>query len=781
MTDLSVVEPRRTRRRRSGIRIDKQEIVNRVLNFYDKDLSNTSTERDIRLQRHAKLMMWTEPKDWPWPNASNIGLPDILEKSLRTEDTLHNAVMNQRPPIGSKARKKGDKAKQDTVDQLIDYQFFEEQPGESVVGELAHNFVNDGVFTAFIAWVKEKREVRETREFKPIPDDQDPPIYFLGLLRQTFPEAAAVPKNEDAWDWEIIGKDDKFEARFYTKAEIVEMVLVREVEVFNGPRTIPLDFDDVFHPPRAANLQIPGPSNPGGSAHVVVRSYPTVDEIKRLAKSGFYDVSKEDLKKLENVTLDTTDDEAKTQKDDFQGVIQDEVPRKVKSHGTLTRLMCFDMYDIDGDGINEDVIWWVLKETKTLLKVASLTDLYPANPPRRPFAEASMLPIPGRRAGISLPQLLEPLHDTMKMLFDQTIDNGTIRNAPFFFYRPSGSMKQEVIRLDPGEGYPLGDPQRDVHFPSFGNQGSDAFGINMVSILQSAEERLTTIGDIQLGRVPAGKSSALRTASGMAQLAGQGEARPERILRRFFMGLVEIWHQIHELNQHFLPKEKQFRVFDLKRQSDDPYQTVTDRSAIEGRFQFGFSANVLNTSKQAMQEALGTLLSVYVSPLALQIGIIDEAGIYRLLRDFGKAQGQEPDKYLTEPVPGAMRPRITAEEAWSQIMNSQIPDGEPHEGAQAHLKGLEALAADDMALGSLQPEQVEILKGYMGLLREKIRFEEQRKQAMMEAAGQFNQGQNQGQPGRPVEGPPPSLEQPQVNGGELLNEDLPTAGGGGSQ
>lgn len=55
-----------------------------------------------------------------------------------------------------------------------------------------------------------------------------------------------------------------------------------------------------------------------------------------------------------------------------------------------------------------------------------------------------------------------------------------------------------------------------------------------------------------------------------------------------------------------------------------------------------------------------------------------------------------------------------------------------------------------------------------------------RQQQLLQAAAQFNQQQNQGQPGRPAE-QLPNLDQPQIQGGELLDESLPTAGGGAVQ
>jgi hypothetical protein len=44
------------------------------------------------------------------------------------------------------------------------------------------------------------------------------------------------------------------------------------------------------------------------------------------------------------------------------------------------------MYDIDDDGLDEDVVWWMILETKTIVKAKMLTEMWPANPPRRPFA-----------------------------------------------------------------------------------------------------------------------------------------------------------------------------------------------------------------------------------------------------------------------------------------------------------------------------------------------------------------------------------------------------------
>ena len=116
-----------------------------------------------------------------------------------------------------------------------------------------------------------------------------------------------------------------------------------------------------------------------------------------------------------------------------------------------------------------------------------------------------------------------------------------------------------------------------------------------------------------------------------------------------------------------------------------------------------------------------------------------------------------------------------AEDAISQIMNSQIPEGEPMEGPVEHLKTLQKFMQTDH-LGMLQPEQVELFQQYLSVVQQKVQEFQRQQQLLQAAQTQFG---GQGQAGRPPEGGPPSMDNPQVSGNELLDESLPSPGGGG--
>lgn len=777
MTDTVIApeefQPRekRTRQRRSRLNVKNEEIVDRVCKFASEDESRREEDIEMRNQRYAKYRMWTEGKDWPWPDSSDIALPDMMEACLRMQDTLHNAMMSQSPPLNAKDLMGSSPGKEEKIDRLIEYQFFSEQDGEGIVGTLAENFIVDGVWRTFTPWIKEEREVHETLIFDPIPDDMEPSMYFEALLRQKYQQRPERIRNKDGWDWRVEEDGKPLDISFYTRKDgRVEMSFSHMVIVYDGPRCLPISYERILYPPRCENLQIPSPSNPGGAPHVILIDFPTKSEISGRIKSGYYDLAtKDDRDALEIVSRDWEHQESDRLKDDLRGQEGETEQGEDKSQNRVTRYTCFDLYE------GQDVIWTVIKETKSLLRARYLTEMYPGIP-KRPIQEASCLPVAGRCEGISYLELMEGLHDAMKTILDQTIDGGTLLNAPFFFYRPHGTMKQEVMRLAPGEGYPLGDPSKDVFFPPWGNR-DQTFGINMVTLLQQLQEKTTMVGDIQQGRVPPGRSSALRTIGGMALLVGQGESRPERILRRFFMGFTEIWQAFHRLNEHYLPEDKKIRIAGTLKPGEDPYQTISDRSEISGVMRFDFKANVLNTSKEALQQSLMQLGQVYFTELGFQAGTVDVEGFYRWKRDLGNAFGQDPDHYIKAPSPEAMMPRIYAEEAIQEIMHNGMPEGAPAEpdGWMGHLNRLGEFAQGD-AIGLLTPEQAQLFGVYAQKVQERV-VAQQKQMAIAQAAA--NQQQGGGQGGRPPEQPPVNQGNPPVQQGELLNETLPGAGGGG--
>lgn len=765
---------RRTRKRR--FKFNESELVERALKFERDDEDSRTLEMDARLQRYAKFRQWTsEDITFPFEDASDAALPDLATASLRVQDTLFNAVMRTRPAMNAKSTSKSDQQKEETIDNLLDYQAFVENGSSDWLADTVDAFTNDGHFTLFIPWIEEKDKIVDRRTAPPIPDEVEPDEYFRLLMLDAFGDAVdMVPQvgGVALWDWVVLEEGEApIDVSFYTNKRGVEMSITRIVPRFEGPALIHKDREDVLHPVNCANLQPPSPFNPLGASHVMLRDTAPVMELQRLQRQGFYDaLSAKDAKDFDAQAPRNEVPTLKQQKDRIAGH-EDQLVKGPQEHEPITRLMVFDRLVLDSDGFVEDVVYWVAKEPKKLLrKPRRITEQFPSSFVVRPFAEAAFIPVRGRRTGIGLLEMGEGTHDTYKQIIDQAINLTTFQMQPPGFYRPSSSMKNEVIRMWPGELYPLSDPKNDIHFPNISNQGfSD--GINLMSILKADFEKVTLVGDLQLGRVPKGKASALRTASGIAMIQGEGDARPERLLHRFFAGLAQAWRIMHEYNKRLLPPQKLIRAGSPSKDQENPYLEV-NRDDLDGVYDFEFKANIFNTSRLALQDTLSQLYPIYVSEVAFLTGMSDANTVYTMTKKLTDAFGQDADELGLKSPLGL--PLVTFEEALEAIMDDQTPIGTPSEGPVLHFQKLQEFAQSE-AFGFLTPSQIELFEQWSQLV-EGVLVQTLQQQQLGAAA---NEGGGQAQQGRQVVSGEQSQQAP-VEANEIIDETLPTAGGGAS-
>ena len=116
---------RRTRKRR--LSFTPEQLVERALKFATDDEQDRTNELFLSQQRYAKFRQWRSAGvTRPWDGASDAAVADMMTVSLRMQDTLYNAVVSTRPAITSKAVHEKDVEKQDTLDQVLDYQAFVE-------------------------------------------------------------------------------------------------------------------------------------------------------------------------------------------------------------------------------------------------------------------------------------------------------------------------------------------------------------------------------------------------------------------------------------------------------------------------------------------------------------------------------------------------------------------------------------------------------------------------------------------------------------------------------
>lgn len=774
--------PKPTRRKRS-FHLDKQAIVNYVLYRLKTDLDTRDSWNQQRIDRYAKLRGWLPVKGHPLgAQASNVWMPIMLIASMRLKAGLENATKAMRPLMQAKALQSRNADKQENVDRLIDFQLFAEAAGERVLDDFISNLVDDGLAIGHLKWIRRDEVIHDVRSLPGVSNDVPIDFQIYSALVSFFPSMIdAVPQGTD-YTWKVFYTAEEETVQrealveFYdTEEGRIEAHVTKRVRVHDGPSVEVHDLEDIVVPLRSANLQPPAPENPHGAPYVNRICKTSVDEIQRKFKDGTYDlITLEDIETIANagstLSVGADEEEMKEAKDIHEGQDTDWGQRDI---GERIIVEHYGRWDVDGDGLEENVIFWVERDSKVLLRARYLTEIYPGVPIRRPFAEARLFPVTNRFYALSLGEILEPLQDMIKGIMDQNFDWGLLSNIPFFFYRPSSGMKQEEMKLEPGVGIPLDRPQEDTYFPTWNRDMS--WTINTLTILQQYAERLSMQSDVSFGRVPTGKASALRTAGTTAALLQQGDVRSEQILRRLFFGFAQIYQIIHRLNRRYLPPGKEMRIIGVSEPGAEPYVTVTP-DMVDADVDFEFNATLLNSNKQIVAQSLDEIMMMLISPMAVQLGIVQPDKIYKLMRDAIKSRDLDPDKYLTRPPAEVIGPKYTAEDVLSMIAAGEQPPmgAGPLEHPQEHLMKLQTYAQSD-ELGYLNPEQLKTLQGWMQVVMLKLQLLMQQQQLMAAAAQtqQKSQGGGQEDPG----GVPSTIstegtqENPQVGPGENVTAD----------
>ena len=746
-------------RRKRRLKIKPEEIVQHVLDVVSHAQDERTEWLQARTERYAKYRGWVESRTWPWTNASNQHIPLMFGSSLRAKAGLFNAVVGLRPVMEAKTMHRTMKEAGEKAAALIDYQVFMESEGEERISQWIDQFVDDGTVVAHSRYVRDMSHVFDSRI---LPHPGEPfqttgPPFITDLVLQGREIVSLVQTDEAGRKWTVTlpasdpMKDDDLEVviEFHDMEDDrkLEVFLDWEAVTFDGPTFVVHELEDVVVPMRSQNLQPVTPQNPFGAPWAARLCKVTLDQLKRGREDGTYEyLTKEDMATIEAQlqprvpqSAEDTEDALKSLKDQQAGL---SAWAADQDRTWMTMVEWYGRWDANGDGFDEDVIIWVLREPRLLARGKYLTELYPSKPPRRPFGEARYIPVPGQFYGVGLLEMMEGLHDFVHVMLNQSVDAGTLANVPPFFYRAASGLKPDILRYSVGEGIPLDNPQQDIFFPQIPGR-DQGWALDMVGLGIQLLDRLTQIGPIQQGQVPTGKASALRTVGTTMAILQQGAEMPEQILRRCFSGLAQIWSCFHALNHRFLPRKKQFLIAGKPADSEDAYGLIKDPDQeLDLSLGFDFQATLLNTNKGLMAQALMSVGSAIVSPLFLQLGLSDPEKIYLWAKDLATAHSLDPSRYLKRPPGVSEGPRVLAEEAITLIMNGQLPPGGPVEPAQEHMQKLMQFMQSDN-FGFLDTQGQLLFRQWLQLIQQQVRAEMQQAQ-QMQAAAQLSQSIGQG-------------------------------------
>lgn len=298
---------------------------------------------------------------------------------------------------------------------------------------------------------------------------------------------------------------------------------------------------------------------------------------------------------------------------------------------------CYLRYDIDEDGIDEELVVWVEEQSNAVLRITYLERVGPGG--KRPFTIKLFTP-----DGKGLGELLYGLGNEIDYIHNQRLDYGTIQNLPYFFYRAASGLNPVQLKLAPGMGIPVDSPHDDVHFPNLSNR--TAYGFQEEQQVTRYGEKVSGITDFALGQIS--NQGATRTATGTSALVNELNSNIDIHIKRYQRGYKRNLYILDLQCQDLLPLGTIIRVAGVD--GKDIYKRFENREAIRFATDFSLTANSINSNKAIERETAQMLLTQLANPVALQTGIATQANLYQAYKNLlQKFEIKDIDAYITKP------------------------------------------------------------------------------------------------------------------------------------
>ena len=475
----------------------EEAIVQRVLDDYNRDTQNRDEWLHKRADYRKQYRGVTEPKSWPWENASNLHVPVTGMVVDTLAPKLMKALFDSSPIANVRAIEKGDVERARILEQFLHWELNNHMKVYWTFYDIVTLTLIDGTACGKLTCERVTRTVREDGS---------------GHTHGPAPTATA--------------KGNK-----------------REIVVYEGPRFEVVDTADLIIPSNAKDLQ--------SCDHLIHRCWVRFDDLKKRAAEGIYQNVDEDLKIF-------ADDNSRSDPQDAIRVVEDDL-EGVTTTGSdeaneIEILEWYGRYDVDEDGFEEECVFTVAKEARRLLRAVFLDDLFQHG--KRPFIDFHFVRVPARFYSIGIPERIRDLQEEINALHNQRIDSGTVTNIPYFFYEPTSTGLPETLNLEPGRGYAVSDVN-GILFPKHPDVTS--FYFKEEHLVLAYIERILGISDFLVGRFP-DTPNAPRTATGTMAVIQEANARIDLIIKGIQESFREFLEQVVQINQQYIAPETVIRV-----------------------------------------------------------------------------------------------------------------------------------------------------------------------------------------------------------------------------
>lgn len=631
-----------------------KELAQHILDEIDRN----EHARSAFMQRIAKYRE-------SWRNLDNAGLnitidgqhdehiPLIFEKGKTMHARIYQAVFGIDPFFVLKPRKAVDAKLQKTKESILSYVFktyMNKYEGMEEVGDTdILNFVYDGTAITKHGWCREVKKYVDVEE--------------------TLVEPIELDENGEP----AVEETEVEVERIEYDGPIMECRPIEAVRII-GPRVESIEDADM----------------------VADEQEYTKSKLIKLSRQGFFLSSAVDmvLSKVQPTNKDNRGGSDQLLRNQMQRIA--DMLRDDEGKDTYRVFETYLSYDIDDDGIDEDLVVWVEEQTKTILRITYL-DRVSLNG-KRPFVLKKFIPAEGTPYGIGFGEILYGINRLLDYIANQRLDAGTFQTFPWFFFTASSGLDAGDMVIGPGKGIPVDDPSQVV-FPRV--NGTTQYSFNEESLITKYAERASGISEFAQGQI--GGQGATRTATGTASLVQELNTNLDIFIRRYQRGFKKNLGFVDKQVQELLPLGLEFTV--IGNNQDLRQIKFKDRKAIAWDADFELVGNSINSNKAIERETASQILQTQLNPIVLQIGLVDAEKIYNGIKNlFQKLEIKDIDSFLVAPPETQMSP-FTAKDEINMIVSGVKP---PIQSADKHEEKLAFYQAfeDSDEFGFLEEESI---------------------------------------------------------------------------
>lgn len=700
---------------------DEALLSSAILNDYHGAITDRA-EWESRLAEWEDAYYGRVPeKKFPWVGASNFHVPITMMGIETYKPRLVEGILGQYPPIMAVPTRGVDEGRKDIVEQFMNWEVLSEMDIAPIVAESAHVFLQPGLAVAKTYWKVERLRRKFIREF---PVETPLKDVFEALFGTATPrdlesigemkwKGYAASSPESGPPLEVVLQLN------FLDDDITQtlQVLVEREEVIERPHVDLIDPIDLIGP-------VKGGSDVQKLPWVQHRVWWGEDTLRRKVLAGR--LYKDRVQELidagaggdDKPTIDSV--RYRESQDNAEGV---DGQGSTNVRGQQWEILeDYRRWDIDDDGLEEEIITWVPVDLPSrILGWDYLDNVYAHG--RRPLRVGRFFPVPFRFYGLSYAEMMQGIQDEINAIHNQRVDYATIQNMPFFFYRASATLPPIQQALKPGEGVPVDNPQQDILFPKW--QGSPAWAQDEEAILMQHGERLSGLTDLSIGRQP-NRVGATRTASGTQTLLSEAGLRFKGVLQEFQRFWTGIFSDVLALCQEYLPPDKEFRVTGRRPST----VRIKDRTQIRGKYDLRLISTSETMNRQRLREDATAIMQATLNPALIQAGQIGIKGVRRAVSRFYSAYGEDPDFYL-EPQSPVRSPL----EELQMFASGQYVSPVAGEDLQAHITAHEALLMDPV----VPPEVKSLITRHLQETQQ-LQMAQQMAQMLQQRPAQAGQG-----------------------------------------